>query len=129
MRGTPMFKVCEKLKETKNEFKLWSMECFGNIQSNIKECWKKLEKIQGEDPTKENLNKEASIYLNLREWLQREETLWRQKSKNIMLVVTDLNTKFFHLSMIMRRRRNAIDFLKNQQGIWLSGREEIDKCF
>ena len=65
MRGTLMFKVCKKFKETKNEFKLWNRECFGNIQYNIKECWKQLEKIQGEDPTQENLSKEASIYLNL----------------------------------------------------------------
>lgn len=28
-----------------------------------------------------------------------------------------LNNKFFHLSIIIRRMRNAIDFLKNQQGI------------
>ena len=40
-----------------------------------------------------------------------------------------LNTKFFHLSTIIRIMRNAIDFLKNQQGIWVSGKEEIGKCF
>ena len=84
----------------------------GNIQSIIKECWKQLEKIQGEDPTQENLSKEASIYLNHSELLQREEMLWRQKSRNLKLAATNLNTKFFHLSTIIRRR-NAIDFLKN----------------
>ena len=52
----------------------------GNIQSNIKECWKQLEKIQGEDPTQENLSKEASIYLNHSELLQREE---RYGDKNL----------------------------------------------
>lgn len=83
-----------------------------NIQSNIKECWRQLEKIQGEDPTQENLSKEASIYLNLQEWLQREETLWREKSRNIKSAATNLITKFFHLSTIIRRR-NVIDFLKN----------------
>ena len=59
----------------------------------------------------------------------REESLWKQKSHTKWLPATDLNTKFFHLSTIVRRRRNAIDFLKNQQGNWISGREDIGKCF
>lgn len=29
MRGTLMFKVCKKLKETNNEFKIWNGECLG----------------------------------------------------------------------------------------------------
>ena len=31
MRGTLMFKVCKKLKETKNEFKIWNGECLGTF--------------------------------------------------------------------------------------------------
>ena len=55
--------------------------------------------------------------------------MWRQESRTKLLTTADLNTKFFHLSTIVRRRQNAIDFLKNQQGSWVSGREEIGKCF
>ena len=88
-----------------------------------------MEKIQNEDPIQENLNIEANINLELQEWLQREEMLWRKKSRTKFLVAADLNTKFFYLITIIIRRRNAIDFLKNQQGIWVSGREEIGKCF
>ena len=127
--GTSLFKVCRKIKETKNEFRRWDKEWFGNIQKRIKDCWDQLEKIQNEDPIQENLNIEANINLELREWLQREEMLWRKKSRTKFLVAADLNTKFFYLITIIIRRRNAIDFLKNQQGIWVSGREEIGKCF
>ena len=73
-----------------------------------------MEKIQNEDPTQENLNIEANINLELQGWLQREEMLWRQKSGTKFLAAVDLNTKFFHLTTIIkRRRRSAIDFLKN----------------
>jgi len=75
------------------------------------------------------LNIEVNINLELQECLQREETLWRQKSRTKFLAAADLNTKFFHLPTIIIRRRNAIDFPKNQQGIWVLGREEIGKCF
>ena len=129
LNGTPMFKVCKKIKETKDEFRRWNREWFGNIQTKIREKWNQLEQIQKEEPTQENLEKEASINLELHEWLIREETLWRQKSRTKWLPAAELNTKFFHLSTIVRRRRNAIDFLKNQQGNWVSGREAIGMCF
>ena len=91
-------------------------EWFGNIHQNIKKCWENLRCIQGEDPTQENLSKKAGINMELQERLQREETLWRQKARIKWLSVADLNTKFFHLTTIIRRRKNAIDFIKNQQG-------------
>ena len=67
--------------------------------------------------------------MELQEWLQREETLWRQKARIKWLFAADLNTKFFNLTTIIRRRKNAIDFIKNQQGSWVSGRKEIGRCF
>lgn len=75
------------------------------------------------------MEKEANINLELYEWLIREESIWKQKSRIKWLLAIDLNTKFFHLSTFVRRWRNAIDFLKNQQRNWISGREEIGKCF
>lgn len=123
--GTPLFKLCRRVKETKKEFRRWNKEWFGNIQKRIKDCWDQLEKIQNEVPTQENLNIEANINLELQQWLQREKMLWRQKSRTKFLAAANLNTKFFHLTTIIRKRINVIDFLKKQQGIWVSGREEI----
>jgi hypothetical protein len=40
-----------------------------------------------------------------------------------------LNTKFFHTSTIIKRRRNAIDFLKCPSEGWSSERQEIGNCF
>jgi hypothetical protein len=40
-----------------------------------------------------------------------------------------LNTRFFHTSTIIERRRNAIDFLKLPSGSWSSKRQDIGNCF
>jgi hypothetical protein len=40
-----------------------------------------------------------------------------------------LNTKFFHTSTIIKRKRNAIDFLKLSSGAWSSERQKIGNCF
>ena len=129
-QGTPMYKVCRKIKETKEEFKRWNREWFGNIQTRICECWDQLKEFQNAEPTEENLRAEASVCVDLQEWLRREELSWKNKSRNKWLTTTDLNTKYFLLSTIIRRRRrNAIDFLKNQQGRWIIRREEISQWF
>ena len=39
LNGTPMFEVYKKIKETKNEFRKWNREWFGNIQTKIIEKW------------------------------------------------------------------------------------------
>ncbi|GLT66683.1 hypothetical protein SLA2020_390370 [Shorea laevis] len=65
----------------------------------------------------------------LQEELKREELLWKHKSRVTWLTTKDLNTKFFHLSTIIRRRRNAIEFLKTAEGVWLGERREIGDHF
>ncbi|KAK3035052.1 hypothetical protein RJ639_034842 [Escallonia herrerae] len=40
----------------------------------------------------------------------------------------DLNTKFFHLSTIIRRRKNSIDLIKDKDGKWISSCEGIGIC-
>ena len=61
--------------------------------------------------------------------LAREEILWKQKSRIQWLTSSTLNTRFFHLTTIIRRRRNTIDFLKDKHGNWISNREAIGDCF
>jgi hypothetical protein len=62
--------------------------------------------------------------LLLKEWI-----IWRSKSRENWLSCNDLNTKFFHSSTIIRRRSNAISFLKSNEGIWLFDREAIRSSF
>jgi hypothetical protein len=50
----------------------------------------------------------------------QEEILWKSKSQETWLTCKDLNTKFFHLSTLIKRRWNAIDFLKLSFGDWTS---------
>ncbi|KAB5569276.1 hypothetical protein DKX38_003069 [Salix brachista] len=49
-----------------------------------------------------------------------EELFWKQKSRNSWLKEGDRNTHFFHLSTIIRRRKNKIEGLQNTNGDWVS---------
>jgi hypothetical protein len=126
---SPLFKVCTKIKETKKNLKKWNKEHFGIFQSRIKEAWNQLERIQNLDSSPEHLQMEANISVEIQELLKMEETLWKQKSKEQWLTSSDLNTRFFYLSTVIRRRRNYIEFMKDEHGSWFTKREDIGQCF
>lgn len=65
----------------------------------------------------------------LDEYLHQEEALWKSKSRELWLTGVDLNTKFFHTSTLIRRRRNSITLLQSPNSGWLSDRKDIGDCF
>jgi len=75
----------------------------------LRVAWKRLEEIQAADPTSENTMTEANICLELQEWLKREDILRKQKSITKWLTSNELNRRFFHLSTVIKRRRNSIN--------------------
>lgn len=74
-------------------------------------------------------NEEFTLKNQLNDLLLQEEILWKNKSKETWLTCKDLNTRFFHTSTLIKRRRNAIDQLKLSSGIWVSDRHAIGYCF
>uniref|UniRef100_A0A2N9EJD0 DUF4283 domain-containing protein n=1 Tax=Fagus sylvatica TaxID=28930 RepID=A0A2N9EJD0_FAGSY len=98
-------------------------------QSKIKDLEKMIEEVRGRDPTRENLELEASLCLELEEWLGKEEIKWKKKSRELWLREGDHNSRFFHLSTIIRRRSNRINEIKLEDGTWLNNREDIGKYF
>lgn len=51
--------------------------------------------------------------------------MWKTKSKVQWLTTPELNAKFFHLSTVIRRRRNCIESLKAEARVWLDSRTDI----
>lgn len=69
------------------------------------------------------LERELKMERNL--ILQQEEMLWLQKSRIEWLKSSDKNTRFFHTSTVVRRRRNMIQTLKDYDGNWVEGKEQL----
>ncbi|XP_050259106.1 uncharacterized protein LOC126704118 [Quercus robur] len=95
----------------------------------IKVLEKKIEEVQGVEPTKENLELEAALSLELDDWLAKESLKWQQKFREIWLKDGDRNSRFFHLTTLVRRRRNFISDIKQEDSSWISGREAIQEYF
>ena len=78
-------KLDKKLDATKRDLKRWNKSCFGNSRERIKELEQKIAQIQSLEATKENLELEASLNLELDERLAREDLKWKQKSREIWI--------------------------------------------
>jgi len=125
IEGSPAFSLSKKWKKTKGALKHWNTHHFGNIQLKIKSLISDISVIQSSPHSAANVVKETALQEALQEQLLREEELWKQKSRELWLTCTELNTKFFHASTTCRRRYNSISSLKNLDGSVIIGRENI----
>ncbi|GLT69444.1 hypothetical protein SLA2020_415930 [Shorea laevis] len=123
--GSPAFSLSRKWRSTKLALKDWNHHHFGHIQTRIKAIMSDISEIQSSPYSSINAAKEVILQEDLQEQLLREEVLWKQKSRELWLTCTDLNTKFFHASVTCRRRYNSISNLKGPDGIKISGRDNI----
>ena len=85
--------------------------------------------VQRRHPSEENGRTEEALQSELIEWLTRSEILRKQKSRELWLKEGDRNTKFFHLSTIIRRMRNNIDAIKSEEGLWATSSNQIRHLF
>ena len=129
VKGTECFKLSRKQQATRLALKRWNKEEFGFCRARINDISNQILKVQQRECTEANLIIEANLQAELHEWLLRDEMVWKQKSRKIWLKEGDRNSKFFHLSMIIRRRRNSIDVVRNQSGLWITEKKEINEFF
>jgi hypothetical protein len=61
--------------------------------------------------------------------LKKEETMWRQRSRAIWLKDGDKNTKFFHGKVGQRKRTNEIKKIKDENGRWWHGYDNVEHVF
>jgi hypothetical protein len=121
--------LSKKLSNTKTALLKWNSLHFGNIHKRIKETLILLDTIQQSPTTPISYEQELSLKLDFENLLVKEETLWCSKSKETQLTCKDLNTKYFHTSTLIRRKANAVNFLKLDLGDWVSSRVEIGGNF
>ena len=123
--GSTCFNFYSKQFNTTSTLKIWNREVFGVCQIKINEFSVKLEEVQKRPANEFNARLEADIQAELNEWLLWNELMWRQKSRETWLKEGNRNSRFFHLSTIIRRGQNSIDAIKLDNGDWILNKNEI----
>lgn len=58
-----------------------------------------------------------------------EEHMWFWRPKIKWLFDGDMNTRFYHVSIIQRRRRKNIKIIKNDDGVWVDDQAQIQHIY
>lgn len=99
--------------------KNWNNNGFVNLFRRKRRTLARLAEVQKAKATMFSSNLEflerelRKDYLNI---LNQEEIMWQQKLRNDWIVEGDRNTQFFHITTLLRRKRNRISMLKDGNG-------------
>lgn len=106
----------------------WNKEVFGGLFAKKRRLLARLSSIQKAQDRYSNYflkNLSCELEEGLCQLLIMEEQYWRQKSRVKWLQVGDRNSAFFHLSTLIRRRKNKMEGILNQNGLWVDSKQEV----
>lgn len=123
VRGNPPMTICKKMTITTRRLKFWNKNYFGCCHENIKNLEERLSARKNSNSNLSNLEwncifTERIGRITKETWI----TLQKKKSRKIRLPDEDKNFKYVHLSTLFIRRQNQMNYIQNDDGVWLTGR-------
>lgn len=107
----------ESIAKTKVNLKTWNMQVFDNIERRKKRLIARIGRIQkrlDEAPNTGLIKLVKKLCSNMEETLYQEELGWFQKSREEWIHSGDRNTRFYHAAMMVRRAKQKIHKLKDE---------------
>ncbi|XP_042492960.1 uncharacterized protein LOC122072648 [Macadamia integrifolia] len=124
VRGGPIGKLVYKLRAVKSALKGWARQTFPNLDVALKDATEEVEEVQQTIDQvgmfDELYSREAEAKTKLLKAVEMHENLWAEKARCNWAKLGDRNSKFFHLSVKVRRIKNSIRTLKKQDGTVVS---------
>lgn len=105
----------------RREVQHWNQFTFGNIFERKRRCRARLAGVQRVRAIRDSrylTALEGELLTEYNQILVQEELFWQQKSLISWLQAGEQNTRFFHTSTLLRRRRNRICRLKDPSRVW-----------
>ena len=121
----PQRPLTENISSMANTLSYWHKDCFGNIQQRKRRLWARLFGIQKSlevQGPRYLLKLERKLQNDLKTVLDQDELLWFQRSREDWIESGDRNTKFYHTSTLIRKRRNNLKALRTPHGEWIMSR-------
>ena len=129
MRGTPMYRLVQKMKRVKASLRGFNFHTFGKLRERVVEARENLNQAQkavlispDDHLLVENERKSLKRYHDL---AYAEEGFLKQKSRVQWLKLGDQNTRFFHKAVKARNARSAIKAIISGNGCRIAEPEAI----
>ena len=118
----------EAISKFSNDASDWNERQFGNIFEKKRRIMARLGGIQkalANRPSVSLVELERKLQEDLYCVLSQEEELWALKSRVNWMLLGDINTSFYHISTLVRRKRNSITAIMSSSGEWLHSEREV----
>jgi hypothetical protein len=116
-----------QLREVSTDMKKWSFETFGSVRAEIKRLRCQLEvarvAARSQGITQEVRDIETQLHLVY----EKEEIMYRQRSRQECLKAGDKNTKYFQNRASHRRRKNTVRGLRREDRSWCDTTEGMSE--
>lgn len=96
--------LLERLNNCAHALSAWGKKIKDRFRKDINDCNKKLQRLQGLSDN-DSMVEFRATQDRLCLLLSQEELYWRQRAKSFWMKDGDRNTKYFHASASMRKRR------------------------
>ncbi|XVF84759.1 hypothetical protein PTKIN_Ptkin17bG0064800 [Pterospermum kingtungense] len=106
----------------------WNVSTFGNIHKRKRRLVARIYGVQrciAKTPMDRHIKLDVRLKKELGEVLFQEEVLWFQKSKEEWIWLRDQNTSFYHALTVVRKSRNTINALKDENKERISYRDSF----
>lgn len=106
-------------------FNNWNRSHFGHVREKMQQCAKDIDSLWLQPRTEAVQVEEAKKICEIEEWLEREELMWKQRSREIWLQEGDQNNWFFHQRASRHRDMNKFEGLMGENGEWNTRPDEM----
>ncbi|RZC83531.1 hypothetical protein C5167_046318 [Papaver somniferum] len=117
----------EKLRDAGNSLADWGKKTFGNITTTVEDAKKDLLELQKSAHLRDIRIEEDNLKSKIEELMEVERKFWQQRNKSSWIPNVDRNTQVFHMAVKQRRKKNAIEALRDSKNNWVSGHNNISK--
>ncbi|KAL0361676.1 UNVERIFIED_CONTAM: putative mitochondrial protein [Sesamum radiatum] len=120
--------IADRLASCQQHLKRWNHQVFKVDRNRIQLLEDRLHSLLSGPITKQSQEESSQIRKEIEGLVSKEETKWRQRSKDVWLREGDRNTSFFHRQASNRFQSNLIRKLKGDDDEWVTSEEGIRQC-
>ncbi|XP_075670084.1 uncharacterized protein LOC142639833 [Castanea sativa] len=119
--------ILGKIEKCGKDLEQWEKNIFGNVRVQLHCLKKDLTKEERAAMVSGNNFKVRQIKKEIEVLQDREALMWAQRSRILWANQGDKNTKYFRSCASKRYRKNSVEGIRDEGGVWRTRQEDIGK--